>query len=161
MGPDVRVISEEDWVAFKTLRLQALADSPDAFAVTLAEAEADTEKEWRQRAGSPHPVVMAFDGERPVAMGGMYAPENSGEAFVWGMWANPACRGRGVGARILGVLLDHAQADREVSLHVAEGNDARRLYEAHGFVSTGEWEPLREGSAVRIERLRWSRSVPG
>ena len=161
MEPDVRVISEEDWVAFKNLRLQALADSPEAFAVTLAEAKADTQKEWRERAGGPNPVVMGFDGERPVAMGGLYAPEDSGEAFVWGMWVHPGWRGRGLGARILAVLLDHAQTGREVSLHVAEGNDARRLYEAHGFVSTGEWEPLREGSAVRIERLRWRRSVPG
>ena len=39
-------------------------------------------------------------------------------------------------------------------LHVAEGNDgARALYLSSGFVATGRWEPLREGSPVLIEEL--------
>ncbi len=88
-------------------------------------------------------------------MGGLYTPEGSGEAFVWGMWVEPEWRGRGLGGRILRELVDGAdQRGRAVFLHVTEGNDARRLYEAHGFVSTGEWQPLREGSAVRMETLR-------
>ena len=164
VDPELRVISRDDWVSFKALRLRALADAPNAFAVTLAEADASTEAEWRERAGRPGPVVMAFSSdERPVAMGGLYAPEDSAEAFIWGMWVDPGWRGRGLGSRILGELLPHAErVDREVSLHVSEGNDgARRLYEAHGFVSTHEWEPLREGSDVRIERLRRRRSLPG
>jgi ribosomal protein S18 acetylase RimI-like enzyme len=91
-------------------------------------------------------------------MGGLYAPEDSTDAFVWGMWVEPESRGHGVGARLLGELLDRARArtdDRTVLLHVTEGNDgARHLYESHGFVATGEWEPLREGSGLQIELLR-------
>lgn len=163
MESNLRAISADDWATFKEVRLRALADSPDAFAVTLAEAEATTDAEWRERAGGSAPVVVAFDGdERPVAMGGYFAPDDSDESFIWGMWVDPDWRGRGQGSRILAKLLEHADGvGREVSLHVAEGNRARGLYEAHGFVSTGEWEPLRDGSPVRIERLRWSRSAAG
>ena len=158
MEAELRVITADDWEAFRTVRLRALADSPDAFGVTLAEAAANPESVWRERASGPHPIVLAFSGGRPVAMGGLYAPEDTTDAFVWGMWAEPESRGCGLGGRILADLLARARAradGRTVCLHVTEGNDgARRLYESHGFVATGEWEPLREGADLRIELLR-------
>lgn len=156
MAPELRTVSGEDWEAFRALRLRALADAPTAFGATLAEAEAQPELVWRSRADGPGPLVMAYDVDEPVAMGGLFAPEGSAEAFVWGMWVAPEARGRGLGSRILAMLVDHARGlDRSVVLHVTEGNDAaRRLYEAHGFVGTGEWQPLREGSDLRIEALR-------
>ena len=160
MEPELRVISGQDWAVFRALRLQALADSPTSFGATRAEAESHPEMVWRDRAGGPGPVVMAFHDDVPVAMGGLYAPEESREAFIWGMWVAPDWRGHGLGARILGELLDWGQRlNRIVALHVTEGNDgARRLYESHGFTSTGEWQPLREGSDLRIETLRQQRA---
>lgn len=156
MEPVLRVISGDDWVAFRSLRLRALADSPTAFGATLAEAEAQPEAVWRSRAEGPGPLLLAFAGDDPVAMGGLFVPAEADEAFVWGMWVAPEARGQGLGARVLRELLEHARRlGRTVSLHVTDGNDgARRLYEAHGFVGTGEREPLREGSDLRIERLR-------
>jgi ribosomal protein S18 acetylase RimI-like enzyme len=93
-------------------------------------------------------------------MGGLFAPEDAGDAFVWGMWVAPEARGRGLGQSILRTLLEHAeQLGRTVLLHVTAGNDgARRLYEANGFEPTGEWEPLREGSPLQIELLRLCRA---
>jgi GNAT superfamily N-acetyltransferase len=160
MEPELRVISGDDWAVFRALRLRALADSPDAFGATLAEAAANPEAIWRDRAEGPGPLLMAFRDKSPVAMGGLHAPENSQEAFVWGMWVDPDSRGQGLGARILRELLDWTRRlDRAVALHVTEGNDgARRLYEAHAFASTGEWQPLREGSEVRVETLRLQRA---
>ena len=101
-------------------------------------------------------MLIAYDGESPIAMGGLFAPEGANDAFIWGMWVAPEARGCGLGQGILRELLEQAdQLDRTVPLHVTEGNDgARCLYEAHGFVSTGEWEPLRKGSSLRIETLR-------
>ena len=151
----MRVISAEDWAVFRELRLRALTDSPNAFSVTLAEVTSNAEPIWRARAGGPSPVILAFDGDRAVGMGGLYTPDGSADAFVWGMWVEPEWRGRGLGSRMLRELVDRAdRTDRTVFLHVTGGNDARRLYEEHGFVSTGEWQPLREGSEVRMETLR-------
>lgn len=156
MEPRLRVVSPEDWEDFKGVRLRALADSPTSFGVTLADAEAQPDTAWRDRLRGPGPTIIAYVGESPVAMGGLFAPEGAGDAFIWGMWVAPEARGRGLGRALLLELLEHAhRLGRNVLLHVTEGNDgARGLYEANGFVPTGEWEPLREGSSLRIETLR-------
>lgn len=89
-------------------------------------------------------------------MGGLRAPAGTQDALMWGMWVEPESRGRGLGALILRELLDWADCEnRTIVLHVTEGNDgARRLYEMNGFVSTGEWQRLRDGSEIRMETMR-------
>lgn len=155
MSIQLRVSTEDDWAVFRSLRLRALADSPDAFAVTRAEAGQESEAFWRERASGPHPVVLAFSGDRGIAMGGVYAPEDTADAFIWGMWVEPESRGKGLGSRIVRELVAYADGlRRDAVLHVSEDNAARSLYEASGFVSTGEWEPLRDGSDLRMELMR-------
>lgn len=155
MPPELRVITSEDWSDFRAVRLSALADSPDAFGATLEQAAAHAEAVWRERADAG-PVVLAYDAGRVTGMGGLSLPQGSPDAFVWGMWVEPASRGRGIGARVLRELLRWSQGEhRVVYLHVTDGNaGARRLYEAHGFVATGEWSPLRDGSELRMETMR-------
>ena len=157
MEVSVRRITRDDWAAFRAIRLRALADAPDAFGITLGEAQPKPDVAWQDRAGGPGLLLIGFAGELPVAIGGLHAPEGSLDAYVWGMWVEPAWRGRGLAGSILDELLDWARRhDRAVSLHVTEGNDgARRLYEAASFEPTGEWEPLRAGSELQIERLCW------
>ncbi|WP_374969049.1 GNAT family N-acetyltransferase [Terrabacter sp. BE26] len=153
---ELRVISSDDWEAFRAVRLRALADSPDSFRATLDAAAAHAPSVWRDRAAGPGPLVLAFSGSDPIGMGGLYTPDASGEAFLWGMWVEPASRGRGVAAGVLERLLEHADDQGcHVVLHVTEGNEtARRLYERHGFTATGEVLPLRDGSCVRISTMR-------
>jgi ribosomal protein S18 acetylase RimI-like enzyme len=158
MNVEVRRVGPEDWTLFRDVRLRALADTPDAFRTTLAEAEAHLETLWRQRAGGPHPTLVVLEDGRGVAMGGAFAPPDSPVAFVWGMWTAPEARGRGYAAQLLTDLVARCRdRDLDVRLHVTEGNEAaRRLYVAHGFRPTGVWEPLRDGSPLRIEELQFS-----
>jgi ribosomal protein S18 acetylase RimI-like enzyme len=152
---EVRTITADDWPLFRDVSLRALADSPDAFRRTFAEAQALPEDFWRQQAGSA-PIMVVLEDGRGVAMGGVFAPPGSAVAYVWGMWTAPEARGRGYAAGILTDLLSFCrERDLGVRLHVTEGNQAaRRLYTAHGFRSTGVWEPLREGSALQVEELQ-------
>lgn len=155
---DIRVLGPDDWEAYRDLRLRALADSPDAFAATLEGSRALDEAAWRARLAGPGPTYGASDeGGALVAMaGGFPLVEPDDTLFVWGMWTAPRARGRGFGRALLDTVVAWSR-DRgrdRISLHVTEGNDgARRLYESIGFVATGEWEPLRDGSPLRIERL--------
>ncbi|MFD7077971.1 GNAT family N-acetyltransferase [Nocardioides sp. NPDC059952] len=156
MNVEVRTITADDWSLLRHLSLRALADSPDAFRTTLAEAEAHPEHFWQQRAKGSAPILVTVEDGRGVAMGGAFTPPDSAVADIWGMWTAPEARGHGYAAEILTDLVNWCRdRDLGVRLHVTEGNEpARRLYVAHGFKPTGMWEPLREGSALRVEELQ-------
>lgn len=151
----VRTLDVEDWEMFREVRLRALADAPDAFGALAADAAVQPETVWRSRVGGPGPTMVALEDDRPVAVGGAFAPPGESRAMLWGMWTAPEARGRGHAERILVALLEWCRGrGLDVCLHVTEGNDAaRRLYERHGFVGTGEWTPLREGSPLQVETL--------
>lgn len=150
------MLTPEDWRIFRQVRLRALADAPDAFGITLAEAELNADSVWRERVQGPGPTMVATEDREPVAMGGAFVPPGSGVAMLWGMWTSPEARGRGHASRILAELLSWCrERDLTVMLDVTEGNaQARNLYLARGFQSTGEWQPLREGSSLRVESMR-------
>ena len=159
MDPELRTLTPDDWMIFRDTRLRALADSPDAFGVTLDEARDQPESLWRSRVGSPGPTLVAFEEDRPVAMGGVFAPPDEEHAYIWGMWTAPESRGRGHAVRILDALVEWCdEHDLDVLLHVTEGNDAaRRIYVTRGFRPTGESRLLRDGSDLHCEELRLAR----
>ena len=156
MDVEVRIITADDRSLLRDVSLRALADSPDAFRTTLAEAQEFTEDFWRQRAEGSAPILVVLEDGRGIAMGGAFTPPDSAVAYVWGMWTAPEARGRGYAARLFTDLLNWCHdRDLGVRLHVTEGNQvARQLYVDHGFRPTGVWEPLREGSALRVEELQ-------
>lgn len=176
--PSPRLATTEDWRRWREARLRMLADSPDAFMTTLAQAEAQAEGFWRGRVGGEFPTWLvtddtdtddtdtAGDAGAVVATGGVFVPEpdpgRRPTAHVVAMWTAAEARGRGLAARILETAVawcrEHGFDD--VRLHVTEGNAlARRLYLRHGFEPTGDWEPLREGSPLRCEELRLVRTA--
>lgn len=152
---ELRVIGADDWRLLRDVRLRALADAPTAFGATLGQAERLTDDEWRSRAGNGSRTLVAVEDDEGVAMGGAFAPDDRATVFVWGMWTAPAARCRGLSGRILDDLVAWCRPrSEEVRLHVTGGNDgARRFYIGRGFEPTGAWEPLREGSPLRIEEL--------
>ncbi|MEO9322127.1 GNAT family N-acetyltransferase [Nocardioides sp. C4-1] len=154
----------DDWRLVRDVRLRALADAPTAFGAVLDQARELPDDEWRRRLTYGVTVVGLDDGGRGVAMGGAFAPQDGASLYLWGMWTDPAVRGRGVGGRLLDDLLawcretgaaDPGAVRDGVRLHVSEDNPgARGLYVSRGFAPTGVWERLRAGSDLRCEELR-------
>jgi len=150
---EVRRVDPDDWEEWREIRLRSLADAPDAFGSTY-EREVDfLEADWRERLGKGPRVLVRTHGQ-PVALGGGFpGPE---VLFVFGMWTDPGHRRLGHAKAVLDVVVGWArERDLPVALHVNLGNPAARTaYENHGFVATGELEPLRPGSDQRIELMR-------
>jgi predicted GNAT family acetyltransferase len=148
--PVVRRLTPDEWQAYRDIRLRALADSPDAFASTLAREQELGEDDWRQRLTGP---VYVVEDPHPVAVGGTFV--NDGMLQVFGMWTDPAHRGRGHSRRILDALIP---PDTDAILDVNIANPvARAAYERYGFVGTGRREPLRPGSDQQIELMELRR----
>jgi ribosomal protein S18 acetylase RimI-like enzyme len=145
-----RRLGPEDWEDFRDIRLRSLADAPDAFGSTLEREQGFTEEEWRRRLGVP---VYVVDDPRPVAIGGIF--DNQGTPHVWGMWTDPAHRGRGHAHAILDALVPPGTR-AQLDVNVTNGG-AREVYERYGFVGTGLLEALRPGSDQRIELMVLSR----
>jgi GNAT superfamily N-acetyltransferase len=160
--PHIRRLGGDEWQAYRSVRLEALADSPDAFARTLDFETARPDAEWESRVALASdsaldlPLVLD-DGERLAGLAwGKILPSQPDTAHLFQMWVAPRWRGHGFGAEMItriGAWASKAGALRLV-LGVTEGNTpARRLYARAGFVPTGEVEPLRPGSALHCETM--------
>jgi GNAT superfamily N-acetyltransferase len=148
----VRRTREDDWQAYRDLRLEMLADTPMAFGETLANAQRWGEAEWRMRSArgeaSDQILVAAIDestGRWVGSMGGFIAsgPDVTGPLLV-GVYVSPAYRGRAVGTA--SAMLSEVEAwaatfDRMLYLHVHEDNPrAIAFYRRNGYRPTGKVE---------------------
>jgi ribosomal protein S18 acetylase RimI-like enzyme len=97
-------------------------------------------------------MFVARDGDAAVGIAGVHG--DRARFDVISMWTGPAHRGKGVGSALLHAAVAFAEG-APVFLSVTDGNDdARRLYERHGFVATGLIEPLRSNAQRSIHELR-------
>ncbi len=161
---EVSRVRADEWEALRDLRLRALADAPDAFRATIAEARERPEEWWREWARDSAEsderamFVARLDG-RPVGLAGVYHDEG-----VWNivaMWVAPEARLAGAGRALLDATVAFARENggEVIELDVTDGNAAaRRLYESCGFVETGRSDPLRMGSPLVVRALRLERS---
>ncbi len=130
------------WERVRAVRLRALADTPDAFGTLLADDAALPPDAWRRRlaASDGATFLAAAEGrDLGLAVGRPYEGF-AGAAGLFGMWVDPAARGRGVGGALVDAVTDWARGAgyARVLLDVADGNLAAvRFYEGKGFRPTG------------------------
>jgi ribosomal protein S18 acetylase RimI-like enzyme len=155
---EVRPLQPGEWRTYRAIRLRALADAPDAFGTTLAQANARPDESWQDQADGfaadeYGTLFLALDGREPCGLCAVALDANAPErAGIYQMWVAPEARGTGLGRRLLDEAARWARERGAGTLHlsVTEGNGpAIRLYESAGFRFTGESEPLRPGSEQR------------
>jgi ribosomal protein S18 acetylase RimI-like enzyme len=153
----IRSLGPDEWQVWRDLRLQALADSPDAFRETIDRAKSHAEPEWRSSAAAAtqadRRLLLAEHDDRPVGMAViLISPTDPHQANLYAMWVQPAARRLGLGRALLNAAIAWAETKglSEIGLSVTDGNDAaRQLYSEAGFVETGAREPLRPGSQLQ------------
>src|SRR5882672_6858237 len=66
-APSIRRLTRDEWREYRELRLRALADSPDAFTTTLAQAQARDDADWSSQvargAHSRSEIALVADSE--------------------------------------------------------------------------------------------------
>ena len=151
---EIRFVGGDEWQTWRDIRLRALQDAPNAFGSTYERELVFTESDFRNRLDGSDPSVIAFVGDEPVGMGAGFQ-DAEGWLHVVAMWVDPASRGQGVGGLVVKELVNWSgEHGLRAYLDVATGNyAARRFYERHGFVGTGETRPIRPGSNQTIERM--------
>lgn len=142
-GLRVRRIRSSEAGLLRALRLRALAESPEAFGETMAEAEARDEAEYaaRARAGSQGDRRAWFVAESPgpdeavgLALGRRRPPA---DCMIFSVWVADSARGRGVGRALVLAVVGWARAwgARTAVLWVFRANvGALAFYERLGFV---------------------------
>lgn len=148
----VQRIAPGGWREWKASRLQALGDSPEAFASCFAAEKDKPDETWseytRHCAASPASAAFLARDQQGRVAGMIAAYLEGGEAanaYICAMWVAPESRNRGVGR----LLVDEAArwlkgaGASEVKAWVSDAHSsAAGFYESLGFAPTGERQPL-------------------
>jgi RimJ/RimL family protein N-acetyltransferase len=145
----IRRLGPSDGAAYQALRVQGLAEHPQAF-TSSAREEAEHPLQWAQERLHPTPekphdfFLGAFLREELVGVVGLqgrYRPKERHNATVVGMFVTPRLSGRGAGRALMRELLAQAvgcQGLEQLDLTVTAGNGrALALYAACGFTVFG------------------------
>lgn len=142
----IRLLDPADAILFQSLRLLAVATSPTSFLPTRDEEAAlpIEERAARLRPTPAQAVFGAFDGDALVGITGVRRDARAKvahKATIWGVFVDPAYRGRGIAQSLLDGATEHAAQAwqcRQLMLCVNETNaTAERLYASQGFVRFG------------------------
>ncbi len=164
----IRRLVAADAVAYQSLRLAALRESPTAFSSSY-EAECDVPMstiEAHMAPDSGRCRFGAFDGANLVGVVGVgreSALKVRHKAFVGGMYVAPAWRGKGLGRQLLEqalLFVDAMPGLLQVTLAVTAGNAAAlALYESMGFVVYGRAPNALLVDGVLHDDVQMARSV--
>ncbi len=138
-------VAPADWQAYKELRLQALAENPQAFAVTIEEAESRTDEAWQELLQQPHIcTLMVVEDGQPVGMvRAQWKPKNEKLrhiADIGSLFVANSQRGKGIGKQLmikLEAVLKEQYEILKMKLFVMEDNPAAQLYEKMGYRQVG------------------------
>jgi len=142
----IRLLDAQDAQRFTQLRLQAIETSPTAIWPTWQEEQSrSTEQTVARIQSTPTQAVFgAFLGDLLVGLTGVRREPLSQvahKATIWGVFVDPAQRGKGVAQALLAAATEHASREWGVIQLLlcvnAQNNAAKKLYSAAGFIRFG------------------------
>jgi RimJ/RimL family protein N-acetyltransferase len=158
----IRRLTPDDAAVYRTLRLRALQEHPDAFTSSHAEESAKplAATERRLAPDSPDWVFGAFVANELAGVAGLSREpraKNRHKASVFGMYVAREHGRRGVGGGLLAGIIETARSLpglEQLVLTVTDTNvAARSLYEKSGFRSFGV-----EPRAIRVNDVYYDKN---
>lgn len=160
--PEVLPLTPDQWPLLKAVRLRALADAPDAFGTTLAQASAWDDARWQENARRftllpPAASFLAYADDTPCGMANCFTlQDDSQTAELTAFWVAPEQRGQGVGEALVTAIAGWASSQGIAALQawvVEDNTRALGFYKKLGFEETGERQPHTPNPAKQIKRL--------
>lgn len=155
---NIRLLSADDWMAFKTLRLEALLAHPEAFGSSYEEESDRSEDEWKAEFKRSD-VFGFFEGNNLVACAGFFVYSSlkmCHRGALFGMYIQPNQRKQGIADALVKTVIMHAKK-HVIQLHltvVTSNHAAVKLYEKNGFRIYGtEPRSLKVGDDFHDEHL--------
>jgi len=139
----IRRLTADDAEAYRTVRLRALREHPEAFTISYDDEVGESTTYFVERVVQV-PTFGAFDGETLVGIIGValnHWEKIRHRAVIIRVYVAPEVRGQGVARKLLDTAMAfvHEQPEIEIAeLEVTVGNEgARRMYVEAGFVTYG------------------------
>ncbi len=133
---------ESRWEEYKTIRMQALKEVPQAFLDDIDRAEKEPTSFWIERAKN---VTFAEVNGKVVGIVGFYQEEKTKQrhiANLVGVYVLPEHRGKKIGYELVVRVLDEIKKNPEITVIqlgvVATQQKALQLYTSLGFVEVGK-----------------------
>jgi GNAT superfamily N-acetyltransferase len=144
----VRALGEDEWEAYREVRLAALQESPEAFAATLDDEKGYDEDFWRLRMRRSQRLVAEDADGRAVGVASVGQAQDGGDrvAELFGLWVTPAQRGAGVATKLVQAGADTAREQGRSHLAYWVGSDNGRAVafaSGFGFRPTDSRRPMR------------------
>ncbi|GAB1255884.1 GNAT family N-acetyltransferase [Aurantivibrio plasticivorans] len=144
---DIIKIDQSHWEDLKTIRIESLRDSPEAFGATLDEVQGFDDDRWKSILSNDSNLefFLAYNNGQPI---GMIAFVNA--LTLASMWVNPAHRMEGIGRKLVSTVQSHASSmgHEKIVLKVeAENAQVISFYQKCGFEMVKEpnnemvWQP--------------------
>ena len=145
---EIHPLTAADAEAFRTIRREALVDSPAAFAESVSDHDATRPNVWAARvaAWSDENFIIGAFNEHGALTGTVGLVRNTGQktrhkAIIWGVYLKPEARGTGVAKAMMLEAIRRAKSLdglEQIKLGVRPGQHAARaLYLSLGFEQWG------------------------
>jgi len=144
MDIDIRILDvNHDLEAFKQIRIEAVQDTPSAFAESIAQVNSKSDGEFRHHLsdhGAGDFVLGAFHESVLIGVAGFYRDvpgKLRHKGHIWGVYVQPQYRRSGIARKLLQTLIDKTKAlsgIKQITLTVVTTNGpAVALYESLAF----------------------------
>ncbi|WP_018157077.1 GNAT family N-acetyltransferase [Demetria terragena] len=156
----VRALGDDDWQAYRDIRLAALEESPDAFAASHQREKQFDESFWRQRMSRSRRLVAELDGAPVgvVSVGDVVdeadvdqdGDTSEAVAELFGLWVSPDLRGKGVAWKLVEAGVNQAREEKLDHVVYWVGIDNGRgvaFASSFGFRPTDSRRPMKAEAA--------------
>ncbi len=138
-------LKPEEWKDYKSIRLEALKNDPQAFITSFENASKYTDEKWKDRlTNNGDKLFFLKDENQIIGMAGYFIGKDACQkhiANIVGVYISPKYRGLGLSKLLLSAIIYKVKADphiKKLSLGViSTQSPAIKLYTSLGFEPIG------------------------